>query len=112
MTGNPPRILVVDDEPMVVKALQRLLSRQGYAVEGCSTPEHFFSRLPAEDAECAIVDLHMRHLDGPELQERMFREGLSVPVIFINGRNDVPSATRALRQGAVDFLVEPLDDGQ
>jgi FixJ family two-component response regulator len=51
-------------------------------------------------------------LDGLQVQERLAQAGASIPIVFLSGHADVPSTAKAMRDGAVDFLVKPVNDSQ
>jgi FixJ family two-component response regulator len=110
MTEQPPTLFVVDDDPSVRKALKRLLGSQGYRVEtfGCAaeylTREHYTGR------GCVILDLRMPGLDGIELQSRLTAAGRDLPIIFLTAHGDVPASVQAMKEGAADFLLKPVDE--
>jgi FixJ family two-component response regulator len=64
---------------------------------------------PGEGA-CLVLDVAMPEMDGPSLQRRLADEGDPLPIIFLTGHGDVPMAVRAIKSGAVDFLIKPVDD--
>ncbi|WP_437319761.1 response regulator transcription factor [Sorangium sp. So ce385] len=110
MDVTGPTVFVVDDDPSVLRALERLLRSAGYAVEGYASPEAFLERAPSERPGCVVVDLRMPGLGGLELQDELARRGCPLPVVFLTGHGDVSSSVRAMKAGAVDFLAKPCDD--
>jgi FixJ family two-component response regulator len=109
---DAPRVFVIDDDPGVLKALERLLRSNGFPVEAYTSPAEFLDRPSYEGAACLLLDLRMPGLSGLEVQERLARKNLSMPIVFLSGQGDVPSTARAMREGAVDFLVKPVDEPQ
>lgn len=105
-----PRVFVVDDDPGVLKALERLLRLNGFPVEGFAAADAFLNRLPFEGPACLILDLRMPGLGGLDVQQTLARRGMSMPIIFLSGQADVPSTAKAMKEGAVDFLVKPVDE--
>jgi FixJ family two-component response regulator len=105
------RVFVVDDDPMVLRSLELLLESAGIEVETFSSARSFLNR-PVHEASCLVLDLRLPDLDGLAVQERLTREGAAIPIVFLSGQADVPSAAKALRYGAVDFLVKPVDDSE
>ncbi|MCY1064367.1 response regulator [Nannocystis sp. RBIL2] len=103
-------VFVVDDDPSVLRSLERLLRAAEYAVEAYASPRAFLEGARMERPGCGVVDLRMPELGGLDLQEELSRRGLSIPLIFLTGHGDVPSSVRAMKAGAVDFLSKPCDD--
>ncbi|MDY7228241.1 response regulator transcription factor [Hyalangium rubrum] len=108
MNQERPVVLVVDDDPSVLRSLERLLQVEGYAVETFSHPRQLLERSPAQGPRCVVMDLRMPELNGLELQEELRRAGWSHPIVFISGHGDVPAAVKAMKAGAVDFLPKPF----
>lgn len=117
MTQNPidgvaanqkAKVFLVDDDPSVLRALGRLLRTSGFDVESFDRPRAFLERPRYEGPSCAVLDLRMPELDGLVLLEKLSGAGGAPPVIFLTGHGDVPTATRAMKDGAVDFLCKPV----
>ena len=106
------RVFVLDDDPAVLRAVERLLRSHGYTVEVFMSPEAFLERPPYDGVACLLLDLTMPGLSGLDVQEAMAARGSLHPIIFVSGLGDVPSTARAMREGALDFLVKPLDEPQ
>src|SRR5262245_22620712 len=99
---------LVDDDPGVLKALSRMVRTAGYETFAYSSPQAFLREHDPSIPGCAIVDLTMPELDGLQLQERLAQAGDDLPVIFLSGQGDIPASVRAMKAGAVDFLVKPV----
>lgn len=106
------RLFVVDDDPLVLTALQRLLRVNGFAVEVFTAASTFLQRLPYDGIAVLLLDLRMPGLSGLDVQETVGRIQPHMPIVFLSGESDVPSTARAMREGAVDFLVKPVDAQQ
>jgi FixJ family two-component response regulator len=102
-------VFVVDDDPSVRRSLKRLLRSSGFVVEDFASANDFLRIDPASGPGCVILDVRMPHVTGPELFERMARSGSTLPVIFLTAHGDVPTSVRAMKGGAVDFLLKPAD---
>ncbi len=102
-------VFVVDDDESVRRGLERLLRSGGYAVEAFASADAFLGRLPIEGVGCAIMDVQMPGLTGPQLHERLLALGVDVPVIFLTAHGDVPTSVSAIKRGALDFLMKPVD---
>ena len=104
-------IFVVDDDPLVRKALQRLLKSAGYFTETFPSAKEFLSSgNSSEGPACIILDVKMPGLSGFDLQEELSAASYAMPIIFITGHGDIPSSVRAMKKGAVDYLSKPFED--
>lgn len=103
-------IFVVDDDSAVRSGLARLIRSAGWNVEPIASAHEFLERAPTAGTGCVVLDVHMPDMTGPELYERLIESGISIPVIFLTGHGDVNTGVRAMKKGAVDFLLKPVDD--
>jgi len=114
MAINPPKtvLLVIDEDPDVLRFLEHLLATAGYQVRIFSSRTRLSSPvIEANSPRCAIVDLHLAARSGLEVQTALERIFPDIPVIFVSGEGDIPSTVKAMKAGAVDFLTKPLQDG-
>ena len=102
-------VTVVDDDVLVLRALDRLLRSAGFAVETFSSAQDFL-QCRGDGPGCVVMDLSMPELDGLALQRALADAEDSRPVVFISGHGSVPSSVEAMKAGAVDFLTKPIDD--
>jgi FixJ family two-component response regulator len=108
---NPePRVFVVDDDRPLLAAIERVLSSSGYQVETFTSPAFFMEQLPYDGPACLVLDLRMPELSGLDVQEWLAFKGITMPTVFLSGDSDVRSTARAMRKGAMDFLVKPVDE--
>ena len=112
MVQEEPTVFVVDDDPSVLRSLQRLLRSAGWATETYDSAEEFLRARDPSAAGCVILDLAMPDIDGLEVQRRLVEAGLPLPIIFLTGRSDPPTIVRAMRAGASNFLCKPVDGDQ
>lgn len=103
-------VYLLDDEPGMLKALQRLLGAEGFMVKACLSTEEFLGCYRPGRGACLVLDMAMPDLNGLEVQAKLQQEGVHLPIIFLTGRADVPMCARALKSGAVDFLTKPVND--
>ena len=103
-------VCVVDDDQSLRRALARLLKSAGYAAETFSSAENYLAREIFPGVICLLLDVRMPGLKGPALQEALEERATCEQIVFITGHGDVPTATRAMKKGAVDFLTKPFDD--
>lgn len=106
------KIYLVDDEPDLRRALERLLRAEGFKVECYASALDFLARLPAETDGCVVMDLAMPGLDGLEAQQRLVGASTRWPIIFLTGHGDIRSSVQAMKAGAVDFLTKPVKAGE
>ena len=106
------RVFVIDDDPLIVRSLERVLRQHGYDVDAFTNADTFLNRAPYEGPACLLLDLRMPGIDGLDLQQTLLSRGIEWPIVFFSGQGDISSATRAMREGAVDFLVKPLNEEQ
>jgi FixJ family two-component response regulator len=110
MTELPPTVYVVDDEPAVLKSLDRLLRAAGFRPETFGSAQEFIAQHQADAPGCLVLDVTMPGFTGLELQQWLARAQDPLPIIFITGFGDVPTSVQAMKAGAVDFLTKPVDE--
>lgn len=107
---NDATIFVVDDDENIRKSLSRLLRAHQLNVESFASANEFLERGVSCDKGCVLLDYHMPEINGIELQAEMLSTGIGLPVIFLTGKGDIPTTVMAMKQGAIDFLVKPVDE--
>lgn len=107
-----PVVYVVDDSVAVRQSVAFLLGILDVEVRTLENAEQFLQAYRPGVPGCLILDVRMPGISGLELQERLRRGGVDLPVIFVSGHGDIPMAVRAMRSGAVDFLTKPYNDQQ
>jgi two-component system response regulator HydG len=107
---RPVRVLVVDDEPTLLRALEALLSRKGCHVVAVDSPIAATQRLAQEDFDVALLDVKMPELSGLELLTAVKHRRPEIEVIMMTGHATVETALEALKAGAYDYLTKPFDD--
>ena len=107
---SDPIVFVIDDDESVRRGLERLLRSVGLQVESFPSAREFISRPIPDRPACILLDLRLPGASGLEVQDTLARLGRDIPVIFISGHADVASSVRALKAGAVDFLLKPFND--
>lgn len=107
-----PTVFVVDDDEALRDAMATLLEAEGLACETYADAASFLDGLAdwrPESCACLVLDLRLPGPSGLDVQERLNACGIDVPVVFVTGYGDLPSAVRAMKGGAVDFLAKPFD---
>jgi FixJ family two-component response regulator len=105
-------IFVIDGDATARDALGQLMRCTGYAVRLFPTAEEFLYGNPCCDANCLVLEIRLPGLDGLTLQERLGASGHCPPVVVLTGDADVGLSVRAMKGGAVDFLVKPCKDAE
>ena len=109
MTEPGATVYVVDDEPDMLKALERLLGAAGFSVRTFPSPEQFMAQHDDAAPGCIVLDLALPGLNGLELQQALQAQGSELPIVFLTGRGDIAASVRAMKLGAADFLTKPVD---
>jgi FixJ family two-component response regulator len=109
LTRLDPLIFVVDDDASVCRSLGRVLALAGYRVEQFTSAHEFLARGPVEGACCLVLDVRMPGLSGIELQATLAAAGRRMSIVFVTGDVDVPTSVKAMKGGAIDLLVKPVD---
>lgn len=110
-TANAP-IYIVDDDPAVCDAMAMMLRASGHTVETYTSAESFIEHRGSASAGCLVVDMRMPGMSGLELQQLLRQRQSSLAILFVTGFGDIPSAVRAIKHGATDFLAKPVDEKQ
>jgi DNA-binding response OmpR family regulator len=106
------RLLLVEDDEKLVRALQRGLRLEGYTVDVARTGDDALLQATAEDYDAVVLDLMLPGLDGFAVCEELRRRERWVPVLMLTARADVSDRIRGLDGGADDYLVKPFDFGE
>ena len=109
------RILIADDQPDVLNALQLLLGDEGYAVTAARSPAEALERLEATEFDLAILDLNYTRdttsgQEGLDLMERIRALDSTLPLLVMTAWSSVAGAVEAMRRGARDYIEKPWDD--
>ena len=103
-------VFIVDDDSSVRKSLTRLIGSAGYTVEAFASAREFLARARYPGPACLVLDVRMPGLNGLDLQEALARVGRRMSIVFVTGHIDVSESVRAMKHGAVDLLMKPVDD--
>ena len=103
------RVFVVDDDPQVLRSVERLLDMSGYAVSAFDSPTEALAEIRKLPPQVLVVDLEMPELTGIELATRVLEIDSNVRVIMVTGAGDEAAAQASLRLGFSDYLRKPID---
>jgi len=105
---NRNRVLVVDDDPGMLRGVQRLLRHHAYEPILFPSAEAFRNHTDFERAVCVILDINLNDGSGIELRHHLKDAGVSVPVIYMTGNEDPAVRKAALNSGCIAFLTKPF----
>jgi two-component system response regulator QseB len=103
------RVLVVEDDQMIARALHRALKQDGYTVDGVADGRSAAEALRSSRFDLVLLDLGLPERDGLEVLRDLRRRGDATPVIILTARDDVSDRIDGLDAGADDYIVKPFD---
>jgi two-component system KDP operon response regulator KdpE len=106
--SGPLRILVIDDEPAILRFLRASLASQGYNVTTAGDARTAIERIASGCVDLAILDLGLPDKDGLEVVERVRNQGLALPIIVLSSRDNETAKVAALDLGADDYVTKPF----
>jgi two-component system, OmpR family, KDP operon response regulator KdpE len=106
-SGRERRILVVDDEPQILRALRVVLREAGFEVVPAESGEQALDRASVRPPEAAIIDLVLPDIDGVEVTRRL-REWSAMPILVLSAVGEEDQKVRALQAGADDYITKPF----
>jgi FixJ family two-component response regulator len=106
--GTPHLVIVVDDDPSILRAVQRVLQVHGYDTEVFDNVEGFLKRAHLAEATCLVLDVHLQDKSGIELRRQLTLSGHAPPVIFITAVENEITHRSALEAGCVAYLYKPF----
>ncbi len=105
------RILIVDDEPSIVDLLTHILRGAGYLCMGCLNGPEALNLVKTETFDAILCDIHMAGMNGIELLKKVRVDHPHLAFVIVTGEGDVRVGVEAMREGASDYLLKPLDIG-
>jgi DNA-binding response OmpR family regulator len=102
-------VLIIDDEAALRQTLSRVLERAGCRVSSAADGRQAFDLLADVEFDLVYLDIHLPHMDGMEILRRIRQQHQRLPVVLLTGHGTIQSAVEALRLGATDYLLKPLD---
>jgi FixJ family two-component response regulator len=105
----PIKVAIVDDDAPMRRALARLMRSAGIEAATFTSADEFLGSAIRQQVDCAVSDLRMPGFDGLRLQQELTRSLPHLSLVLISGYGDIPTSVKALKDGAVDFLVKPVN---
>jgi FixJ family two-component response regulator len=109
-TISPATVLVVDDDPSVLRSLKRLLSASGFHVKTFGSPSELLASDTPKTNACMVVDIDLPEMTGINLCEILTGSGRGLPSILITGRTDAKTRSLAAQAKAVAVLFKPFEE--
>lgn len=115
MAASPPgsatgHVLVVEDDPLVRRAVARLFRTAGYPVETFERVDAFLAAGEPPSPACVVLDLHFPVGNGFDVLERLAATETALSTVVLTAHGDVPTTVRAMKRGAVELLEKPIDN--
>src|SRR6185437_270568 len=101
-------VFVIDDDESVRDAVANLLESVQIRAHAFASTEEFFRRGRPDTSCCLVLDLQLPGTTGLQFQQSLKRAGIEIPIVFITAYGDVPTAMRAVKAGAIEFLTKPF----
>ena len=105
---NRNLVVVVDDDPTMLRSVARLVRQFGYATLVFSSAEAFAAYSDFANAACVLLDINLGDRSGIELGNRLKAANISVPVIYMTGNDNPAIRTTALQSGCLAYLAKPF----
>ena len=103
------RILVVDDEEIVIRSCTRILASHGHEVDSVAGGREALQKIAESGYDLVILDIMMPKMDGLEVLQRIKEGHPEIDVIMVTGLSQIETAVRAMKLGAFDYLSKPFD---
>lgn len=108
MENSPDAVAVIDDDPSMLRSVERLLNATGFLTEGYSSAEAFLNRAQTSLVRCIVLDIHLGGMSGIQLWHQLKHVGINLPVIFITAVDNETLEREALNAGCVAYLHKPF----
>ena len=105
-----PTVFIIDDDADVRVSIQGLLKSVGLTSESFESPTEFLRRPRSNGPSCLVLDVRLPGISGLDVQHDLAEAGVRLPIIFMSGHGDIPMTVKAMKSGAVEFLVKPFRD--
>lgn len=110
MPSNNSTVFIVEDDESIRDVITQLVMSVGLPAKSFKDPETFLTTYDASWAGCLILDIRLPRMSGLDLYETLKKRYCTLPTIFISAYADVPLAVRAIKAGAIDFIVKPFNN--
>jgi two-component system response regulator GlrR len=109
MSGENPKVLLVDDDKDLLQLIAMRLTAAGYAVTAVESGEQALASLAVARPQVVVTDLRMQGMDGLALFDAIYQSSPSLPVVILTAHGTIPEAVAATRRGVFSFLTKPFE---
>jgi DNA-binding NtrC family response regulator len=111
-TPHKPRILILDEDRIILQSLSQFLSREGYDVRTADMPDEIFTQMENGQIEVLLADINMPGVRASEFLREVRRRAPQVVTVVITGYGSIEGAVEATKMGAFDYLTKPIVDDE
>lgn len=104
------KVMIVDDEDLILSSLETFLTLRGYEVATCSNPADALERIEFEKFHVVLMDINMPQMTGLELLKRVKQARPTVQVIMMTAYTTIQKCIECVERGASDYLLKPFDN--
>jgi len=101
-------VIVIDDDPDVREGIRALLQSVRLQSKAYASAPEFFRSKPSNQTSCLILDVRLPGLSGLDFQAKLANACIKIPIVFITGHGDIGMSVKAMKAGAVEFLIKPV----
>ena len=109
MNQSRPLVYIVDDDPLIGPTFSEYLSSMDVTVRSFESGSPFLAAIHPAEVACVLLDMRMPEMSGLEVQQKLREQGCVQPIVFTTAIEDVESAVSAMRHGALDYLLKPVE---
>lgn len=103
-------VFIVDDDYAIRESLSDLMDSAGLKTQIFASAEEFLDGWDPKMSGCLLLDVRLPGMSGMEMQSALFQSGIAIPIIIMTAHGDMPMVRRAMKAGAVEFLIKPFND--
>jgi FixJ family two-component response regulator len=110
MTNPRSTVFIVDDDGAIRDSVGNLIRSVGLDVRLFGSAQEFLGTPEPDVPACVVLDVRLPGLSGLDCQRQLAEAGFRVPIVFISAHGDIPMSVRAMKDGAMDFIIKPFRD--
>jgi FixJ family two-component response regulator len=107
---NSGTVYLVDDDPAIRASISDLLDSVGVRTRTFASAEDFLDAQVVNLSGCLLLDVRLPGMSGMEMQTKLSEAGFNIPIIIMTANGDMPMVRKALKSGAIEFLIKPFRD--